>query len=108
MSEELNDVVVNNYTVGDVVSGQITKVEEKQVIVAISDSKLDGIIPISELSSLHIEKASDVVAEGDKLELEVIKVEEDALVLSKEKWMRKKHGISLKRSLILAKCSKQK
>lgn len=92
MSEELNDVVVNNYTVGDVVSGQITKVEEKQVIVAISDSKLDGIIPISELSSLHIEKASDVVSEGDKLELEVIKVEEDALVLSKEKWMRKKHG----------------
>ncbi|MEZ2718142.1 30S ribosomal protein S1 [Niallia circulans] len=85
MSEELNDVVVNNYTVGDVVSGQITKVEEKQVIVAISDSKLDGIIPISELSSLHIEKASDVVAEGDKLELEVIKVEEDALVLSKRK-----------------------
>lgn len=85
MSEELNDVVVNNYTVGDVVNGQITKVEEKQVIVAISDSKLDGIIPISELSSLHIEKASDVVSEGDKLELEVIKVEEDALVLSKRK-----------------------
>ncbi|KAB7672919.1 30S ribosomal protein S1 [Bacillus sp. B1-b2] len=85
MSEELNDVVVNNYTVGDVVEGQITKVEEKQVIVAIKDSKLDGIIPISELSSLHIEQASDVVAEGDKLELEVIKVEEDALVLSKKK-----------------------
>ncbi|WP_312098582.1 30S ribosomal protein S1 [Niallia sp.] len=85
MSEELNDVVVNNYTVGDVVNGQITKVEEKQVIVAISDSKLDGIIPISELSSLHIEKASDVVSEGDNLELEVIKVEEDALVLSKRK-----------------------
>ena len=85
MSEELNDVVVNNYTVGDVVVAQITKVEEKQVIVAINDSKLDGIIPISELSSLHIEKASDVVAEGDELELEVIKVEEDALVLSKKK-----------------------
>ncbi|MBQ6447345.1 30S ribosomal protein S1 [Cytobacillus oceanisediminis] len=85
MSEELNDVVVNNYTVGDVVNGQITKVEEKQVIVAITDSKLDGIIPISELSSLHIEKASDVVSEGDQLELEVIKVEEDALVLSKRK-----------------------
>lgn len=85
MSEELNDVVVNNYTVGDVVNGQITKVEEKQVIVAITDSKLDGIIPISELSSLHIEKVSDVVSEGDQLELEVIKVEEDALVLSKRK-----------------------
>ena len=50
-----------------------------------SDSKLDGIIPISELSSLHIEKASDAVAEGDELELEVLKVEEEALVLSKRK-----------------------
>jgi small subunit ribosomal protein S1 len=85
MSEELNDIIVNNYEVGDVVVGQITKVEEKQVIVAIADSKLDGIIPISELSSLHIEKASDAVAVGDQLELQVIKVEEDALVLSKRK-----------------------
>ena len=50
-----------------------------------ADSKLDGIIPISELSSLHIEKASDAVAVGDALELEVIKVEEEALVLSKRK-----------------------
>ncbi|TRZ37722.1 30S ribosomal protein S1 [Niallia circulans] len=85
MSEELNDIVVHNYTVGDRVSGKVTKVEEKQVIVAITDSKLDGIIPISELSSLHIEKAEDVVSEGEKLDLQVIKVEEDALVLSKRK-----------------------
>ncbi|MCM3215526.1 30S ribosomal protein S1 [Niallia taxi] len=85
MSEELNDIVVHNYTVGDRVSGKVTKVEEKQVIVAITDSKLDGIIPISELSSLHIEKAEDVVSEGEELDLQVIKVEEDALVLSKRK-----------------------
>jgi small subunit ribosomal protein S1 len=85
MSEELNDIVVHNYTVGDRVVGKVTKVEEKQVIVAINDSKLDGIIPISELSSLHIEKAEDVVSEGEELDLQVIKVEEDALVLSKRK-----------------------
>ncbi|PKG24136.1 30S ribosomal protein S1 [Niallia nealsonii] len=85
MSEELNDIVVNNYSVGENVVGQVTKVEEKQVIVAISNSKLDGVIPISELSSLHIEKASDVATVGDTLELQVIKVEEDALVLSKRK-----------------------
>lgn len=85
MSEELNDIVVNNYSVGENVVGQVTKVEEKQVIVAISNSKLDGVIPISELSSLHIEKASDVAEVGDTLELQVIKVEEEALVLSKRK-----------------------
>ena len=85
MSEEMNEVEVKIYTVGDLVKGVVTKVEEKQVIVEISDSKLDGIIPISELSSLHIEKAGDAVAEGDALELEVLKVEEEVLVLSKRK-----------------------
>ncbi|WP_066047554.1 30S ribosomal protein S1 [Robertmurraya korlensis] len=85
MSEEMNQVEVMDFQVGDKVSGQVTKVEEKQVIISISNSKLDGIIPISELSSLHIEKASDAVNEGDQLDLEVLKVEEDALILSKRK-----------------------
>ncbi|EWG10826.1 30S ribosomal protein S1 [Cytobacillus firmus] len=85
MSEEMNEVEVKNFEVGDKVKGQVTKVEEKQVIVDLADSKLDGIIPISELSSLHIEKAGDAVSEGDELELEVLKVEEDALILSKRK-----------------------
>ncbi len=85
MSEEMNQVEVMDFQVGDKVSGQVTKVEEKQVIITIPNSKLDGIIPISELSSLHIEKASDAVNEGDQLELEVLKVEEDALILSKRK-----------------------
>jgi small subunit ribosomal protein S1 len=85
MSEEMNQVEVMDFQVGDKVSGQVTKVEEKQVIISIPNSKLDGIIPISELSSLHIEKASDAVNVGDELELEVLKVEEDALILSKRK-----------------------
>ncbi|WML47685.1 30S ribosomal protein S1 [Neobacillus sp. PS3-34] len=85
MSEDMNQVEVRNFEVGDRVTGQVTKVEEKQVLVGISESKLDGIIPISELSSLHVEKASDAVAEGDELELEVLKVEEEALILSKRK-----------------------
>jgi small subunit ribosomal protein S1 len=90
MSEEMNQVEVRNFEVGDSVTGTVTKVEEKQVIVNIQDSKLDGIIPISELSSLHVEKASDAVEEGQELDLEVLKVEEDALILSKRKADAKK------------------
>jgi small subunit ribosomal protein S1 len=85
MSEDMNQVEVRNFEIGDKVTGQVTKVEEKQVIVNIQDCKLDGIIPISELSSLHIEKAADAVAVGDELQLEVLKVEEEALILSKRK-----------------------
>jgi small subunit ribosomal protein S1 len=85
MTEDLNQVEVKDFQVGDKVKGLVTKVEEKQVLVSIENSKLDGIIPISELSSLHVENASDVVSEGDELDLEVLKVEEEAIVLSKRK-----------------------
>lgn len=85
MTEDMNQAEVNNYTVGDKVRATVVKVEEKQVQVEIPDSKKDGIIPISELSSLHVEKASDVVKEGDELELLVTKEEDDLYVLSKRK-----------------------
>ncbi|MCA1054657.1 30S ribosomal protein S1 [Rossellomorea aquimaris] len=85
MMEDMNGIEVKNLEIGEKVQGTVTKVEEKQVLVDVQDSKVDGIIPISELSSLHIEKASDVVNEGDVLELIVTKVEEELLVLSKRK-----------------------
>ncbi|MBS4176551.1 30S ribosomal protein S1 [Lederbergia citrea] len=85
MTEDMNNIEVKNFSEGDRVSGTVTKIEEKQVLVDIEGSKLDGIIPISELSSLHIEKASDAVQEGEELDLIVTKVEEELLVLSKRK-----------------------
>ncbi|OCA92740.1 30S ribosomal protein S1 [Pseudobacillus wudalianchiensis] len=85
MTEDMNQVEVNNYAVGDKVQATVVKVEEKQVQVEIEGSKKDGIIPISELSSLHVEKATDVVKEGDKLELQITKEEDDLYVLSKRK-----------------------
>ncbi|MBC2389618.1 30S ribosomal protein S1 [Listeria booriae] len=85
MSEELNDVEVRNFEEGDKVTGTVTSVEDKQVYVGIPDSKLDGVVPISELSNVHIEQASDVASVGDTLDLIVLKVEDDVLVLSKRK-----------------------
>ncbi|MGY3714140.1 30S ribosomal protein S1 [Sutcliffiella cohnii] len=84
MAEDMNQVEVKALEVGEKITGVVTKVEEKQVLVSVEGSKLDGIIPISELSSLHVEKASDVVNEGDELQLVVTKVEDELLVLSKK------------------------
>lgn len=81
---------VKEIKVGDIVKGIVTKVEDKQVVVDVENSKVDGIIPISELSSLHIEKTSDAVSEGEELTLEVTKVEEESLILSKRKVDAKK------------------
>ena len=72
-TEDMENVEVKSFSDGDIVKGTVTKIEEKQVLVDIEGSKVDGIIPISELSSLHVEKASDVVKEGDVLDLMVYK-----------------------------------
>lgn len=84
-NETMNEIEVQSFSVGDYVTGQVTKVEDKQVIVNIPNSKLDGIIPISELSALHIEKAEDAAQLGDELTLVVTKVEDEALILSKRR-----------------------
>src|SRR5699024_567047 len=46
--------------------------------------KSDGIVPISELSNLHIEHPKDVVEEGEELTLKVTKVDDDEVILSKK------------------------
>lgn len=85
MSEEMNLGSNQKFQEGDIVKGVAEQVEEKSVTVSIEGAPFDGIIPISELSSLHIEKASDIVSVGDQLELMITKVEEENFVLSKRK-----------------------
>src|SRR5699024_6159625 len=72
-----------NLSVGEIIWGTVVKVEEKQALVDIG-YKTEGIIPISELSSLHVETPSDVVNEGDELSLKVKKIEDDEVILSKK------------------------
>lgn len=84
MVEDMNQVEVKAFKVGDIITGKVSKIEEKQVYVTVESCKLDGIIPISELSNLHVEQAGDIVTENEDLELIVIKIEENALILSKK------------------------
>lgn len=87
MMEETNVSLTDATTVsvGDVVKATVTKVEDKQALVDVG-YKYDGLIPISELSPLHVEKVSDVVAVGDTFEVKVIKLndEKEELVVSKK------------------------
>lgn len=84
MVEEMNNEGngMAEFSVGSTVTGKVTKVEEKQAFVDVG-YKVDGIVPISELSSLHVEKVSDILNEGDEVELKVTKMEDDELVLSR-------------------------
>ncbi|MGJ9384844.1 30S ribosomal protein S1 [Salipaludibacillus sp. CF4.18] len=84
MVEEMNNEMVEFKTlsVGDLTKGTVAKVEEKQAFINVG-YKMDGVLPISELSSLHVEKVSDVLKEGEEHDFKVIKLTEDELLLSK-------------------------
>lgn len=76
MSEEMNLNEVKEIREGDIVTGKVNKVEDKVAIVTIAGAPFDGVVPISELSSLHVDKASDAVSVNDEIELLVTKIEE--------------------------------
>lgn len=80
---ETNTNDLDTVSVGDIIKGTVVKLEEKQAFVDIG-LKSEGIIPISEISSLHIEHPSDVLKEGEELTLKVKKVEDDDIILSKK------------------------
>ena len=89
MTEEFNESMINDIKEGDKVTGEVQQVEDKQVVVHINGGKFNGIIPISQLSTHHIENPSEVVKVGDEVEAYVTKIEFDeendtgAYILSK-------------------------
>ncbi|MET3682347.1 small subunit ribosomal protein S1 [Alkalibacillus flavidus] len=83
MTENQENVTEEVVQVGDEVKATVVKLEEKQVVVNIG-AKYDGIVPISELSHLHVEHTNEVLSEGDTFEAVVTKVEDDAIVVSKK------------------------
>lgn len=86
MDDVKNDLNhAENLKVGDMIKGKVIKIEEKRALVD-AGYKSEGILPISELSHLHVEQIADVISEGDELELMVKKLndEEQELVLSKK------------------------
>lgn len=85
MVEEMNNEMATfkGLTEGDVVTGKVTKVEDKRALVDVG-YKVDGILPISELSSLHVEKVDDILSVDDEVTLKVTKVDDDELILSKK------------------------
>lgn len=79
--DKMNEMVVLN--VGDLVKGTVIKIEDERVLVDVG-YKTEGIVPVNELSNLHVEKPTDVVEEGQELQLRVQKVDDEEVILSKK------------------------
>ncbi|TCS93416.1 30S ribosomal protein S1 [Hazenella coriacea] len=87
MTEELKSELteVSPLSVGDVVKGSVTKVDNNQALVDVG-YKFDAVLPISEISSLHIDQVADVLSVGDEIVVQVLRLkdEEEKLVVSKK------------------------
>ncbi|MCG3401089.1 30S ribosomal protein S1 [Staphylococcus massiliensis] len=77
MTEEFNESMIKEIKEGDKVTGEVQQLEDKHVVVSVNGGKYNGIIPISQLSTHHIENASDVVKVGDEIGAYVTKIEVD-------------------------------
>lgn len=85
--EALSDSDIDNIMSlkdGDILKGKIVKLEADRAYVDVG-YKYDGIITIRELSSLHLNDASEAVAVNDEIECKVLSIddEKERLLLSK-------------------------
>ena len=71
MLEALDSIKTVN--VGDVVKGKVLQIDDdRQAIVGIEDSGVEGVVPANQLSTKPVDNINDVVKVGDELDLVVI------------------------------------
>ncbi|KRK73384.1 30S ribosomal protein S1 [Lacticaseibacillus nasuensis] len=63
---------VETVHIGDTVKGEVLAVEDKQLIVGIEGTGVEGVVPLKELSTQPIDDIRTVANVGDKLDLVVI------------------------------------
>ena len=63
---------IKEVKVGDVVKGKVLQIDDRQAIVGIEDSGVEGVVPANQLSSKPVEDINTVVKVGDELDLVVI------------------------------------
>ena len=79
--------LIDRYQVGQIVSGQITKLTPFGAFARIDDG-LEGLIHVSELSDRRVTHPKEVVKEGDVLPLKIVRIERE----------RHRLGLSLKQA----------
>jgi len=73
--------VLENYSVGDVVEGRVTKVVTFGAFVEILPG-VEGLVHISELAQHHVENPREVVAQGQAVNVVILEVDADRRRLS--------------------------
>ncbi|GEP18679.1 30S ribosomal protein S1 [Pediococcus argentinicus] len=64
---------VEEVKIGDVVTGEVLDIDDdRQLIVGIQGAGVEGVVPLRELSTQHVDNISDIAKIGDEMELVVV------------------------------------
>jgi small subunit ribosomal protein S1 len=83
------DVVDQNYAVGQIVRGRITKLVNFGAFARLEQDGIEGLIHVSELTDQRINHPKEVVSEGEEHDLRIIRIDTD----------KRRMGLSLKQAL---------
>lgn len=83
------DLVEEHYEVGQIVRGQITKLVNFGAFARLEKDGIEGLIHVSELAEQRVAHPKEIVAEGEELDLRVIRIDVE----------RRRMGLSLKQAL---------
>jgi small subunit ribosomal protein S1 len=83
------DVVHQNYDVGQIVRGRITKLVNFGAFARLERDGIEGLIHVSELTDKRINHPKEVVTEGEEYDLRVIRIDTD----------KRRMGLSLKQAM---------
>lgn len=91
LSEKPFDKFISEHKVGDVLEGEVVNLLDFGAFLKLEDG-VEGLIHVSQISNEHVEKPSDVLNIGDKLEVKVLEIDEEnqRISLSKRALMEPK------------------
>jgi len=83
MVEEMKDMPDFEINRGQIVTGTVVKIEDKQALIDIG-YKTEAILPISEVSSMHLDDLNESLHVNDEIRVKVKKVTDEEVVVSKK------------------------
>lgn len=109
LKEKPFTVFLNNHKVGDVVEGEVVNLLDFGAFLRLAEG-IEGLIHVSQISNEHVEKPSDVLNLGDKLEVKIVEINEEnhRVSLSKRALMEPKQTVRENKELSEKKVRKEK
>ena len=94
LTEKPFDLFVKNHKAGDVLTGEVVNLLDFGAFLKLEEG-VEGLVHVSQISNEHVEKPSDVLNIGDKLEVKILEIdtENQRISLSKRALMEPKQTV---------------